>query len=296
MGTPGLDRVPGLTVPSSPDGADALAAARARVEAAKRVVVVTGAGVSAESGVPTFRGKNGLWKAHRPEELATPQAFRRDPVLVWEWYRWRRERVAGCAPNPAHRALAAFAARRPETRIVTQNVDGLHEQAARDEAARSGRDPGAAPLELHGALFGNRCSGCGRRSSGREAPVDVSGLGTLPRCEDCDALLRPDVVWFGEGLDPGILEEAFAAARAADLCLVVGTSALVQPAASVPLATLEAGGALVEVNPQPTPLTPRCHAVLRGAAGSVLPSLLADEDGVLGPGRRSGTNRAPPPV
>lgn len=251
--------------------------ARALLAEAGRVVVLTGAGVSAESGVPTFRGESGLWRSHRPEELATPQAFRRDPVLVWSWYQWRRELVARCAPNPGHRALAAFAARRPDTRIVTQNVDGLHQVAAREEEARTGRRPAHPPLELHGGLFRNRCLGCGTRSSGRDRAVDTTSARTLPRCDGCDALLRPDVVWFGEGLDGDVLDAAFSAAQAADVCLVVGTSALVQPAASLPLATLEAGGALVEVNPAPTPLTGRCRVALRGPGGTLLPDLLAPE-------------------
>ena len=254
----------------------ALERARALVREAERVVVVTGAGISAESGVPTFRGEAGLWKSHRPEELATPGAFRRNPALVWEWYQWRRDLVADCAPNAGHRALAAFAARRPSTCIVTQNVDGLHERAAREEAEERGGSPEAPVLELHGALFGNLCSGCGRRSSGWDAPVDATSAETLPRCPECGALLRPDVVWFGEGLDPEILERAFDLARRADVCLVVGTSALVQPAASVPLATLDGGGALVEVNPQTTPLSGRADLTLRGPAGRILPRLLDD--------------------
>lgn len=259
-------------------GSRELDAARALVKDARRVVVVTGAGISAESGVPTFRGEDGLWKSHRPEELATPGAFRRDPALVWGWYQWRRDLVARCAPNPGHRALAAFAARRPATRIVTQNVDGLHELAAREHAERGGGEPAAPPMELHGGLFRNRCSGCGLRSSGREEAVDASSAETLPRCPSCDALLRPDVVWFGEGLDGALLEDAFQAARSADVCLVVGTSAVVQPAASIPLATLESGGALVEVNPEPTPLSGRCRTTLRGPAGRVLPDLLEPSD------------------
>ncbi len=275
---------------AAPDGLDE---ARRLLEAAERVVVVTGAGMSAESGVPTFRGEEGLWRSHRPEELATPGAFRRDPELVWAWYRWRRARVASCAPNAGHLALAAFAARRPETRIVTQNVDGLH-----DEAARRVEGGGAAApvLELHGALFGDRCSGCGRRSSARDdrsgeppgqAPDDApDAAAPLPRCDACGALLRPDVVWFGEGLDGAVLDEAFQAAGAADLCLVVGTSALVQPAASVPLATLRDGGDLVEVNPEPTPLSGRCRVTLRAGAAVALPALL---DGVAG----AGTGGAP---
>lgn len=253
-----------------PEGLDE---ARRLVAEAGRVVVVTGAGMSAESGVPTFRGEDGLWRSHRPEELATPGAFRRDPELVWAWYRWRRRKVAACAPNAGHHALAAFAARRPGTRIVTQNVDGLHDVAAGAVARKAGGTRAAPVLELHGALFGNRCSGCGRRSSGRNDAA-VEDDAPLPRCETCRALLRPDVVWFGEGLDAVDLEEAFDAAGAADLCLVVGTSALVQPAASVPLATLRSGGHLVEVNPEPTPLSDRCRLTLRGSAAVVLPALL----------------------
>jgi NAD-dependent deacetylase len=252
-----------------------LRAARALVEGADRVVVLTGAGMSAESGVPTFRGEAGLWKSYRPEELATPGAFRRDPALVWEWYRWRRDLVRRCRPNAGHLALAAFAARRPETRIVTQNVDGLHDEAARmveEEVSGSG---GAPPLELHGALFGDRCSGCGHRSRAPRSGGEGPDPGGLPCCDACGALLRPDVVWFGEGLDPEVLDRAVHAASSADLCLVVGTSAVVQPAASVPLQTLRAGGDVVEVNPDETPLSPHCRAVLRGPSGEILPTLLA---------------------
>jgi NAD-dependent deacetylase len=248
---------------------------------ARSVVVVTGAGISAESGIPTFRGPGGLWKSHRPEDLATPEAFRRDPGLVWAWYTWRRGVVAGCRPNPGHRALAGLAldgAR--EVTLVTQNVDGLHEVAAWDEAAERGCAPSrpldpapALPLELHGSLLRDRCSGCGRRTPAA-ATVDASSEASLPRCGACGALLRPDVVWFGEMLDAHVLGRAFEAAGRAQLCLVVGTSALVHPAASVPLATLAAGGALVEVNPDTTPLTPRARVSLRGGAATLLPALL----------------------
>jgi NAD-dependent deacetylase len=247
--------------------------ARGLLAEARSVVVVTGAGISAESGVPTFRGFEGLWKSHRPEELATPEAFRRDPVLVWEWYGMRREMMASCAPNPGHYALARYALDHRGVHIVTQNVDGLHARAAREEAGAG--DPGPAlPLELHGGLFRDQCSGCGRRSD-PQGPVDASSRETLPRCSVCSALTRPDVVWFGEMLDPEVISAAFAQARAADVCIVVGTSALVHPAASVPLATLERGGALIEVNPEPTPLTAHVAAELRGPSGEILPALLA---------------------
>lgn len=290
----------------------ALARAQQLLAGARRLVVLTGAGVSAESGVLTFRGSEGLWRRYRPEQLATPEAFARQPRLVWEWYAWRRELVSRCRPNPAHRALARAALRAasrasapslpaerqpaagsapapahapaardgstgagaPPLRIITQNVDGLHALAARELAAELGCSPGPAlPLELHGNLFSVRCTGCGVRRPHRE-PIDASSRERLPRCAGCGALLRPDVVWFGEPLDPGLLAAAFTAAAEAELCLVVGTSGVVQPAASVALTALEAGGALIEINPEPTPLSALATVALRGPAGTLVPALL----------------------
>jgi len=205
---------------------------------AESICVLSGAGVSAESGVPTFRGEGGLWKSYRAEDLATPGAFRRDPRLVWEWYEWRREKIRGCSPNPGHVAIARMALEGAPTRVVTQNVDGLHEKAARDLAGSADPSP-ALPLELHGSIFRVRCTSCDYRVPHRD-PIQSGSADELPRCPVCSALLRPDVVWFGESLDPGVLNEAFRVAREASVCLVVGTSALVQPAASVPLALDEA--------------------------------------------------------
>lgn len=254
---------------------DVLEEARTLVRRARRVVVLTGAGISAESGVPTFRGSDGLWRSYRAEDLATPEAFARDPELVWAWYLWRRKVIGACAPNAGHVALARFALARAGTAVVvTQNVDGLHHQAALMAAGDA--DPGPAiPLEIHGALHRDRCSGCRRVTPGVPASIDEDGAG-LPRCDACGDLLRPDVVWFGEPLDTALLERAFAAARDADVCLVVGTSALVHPAASIPLATLGSGGHLIEINPEPTPLSGRAHATLRGASAANLPELLRD--------------------
>lgn len=279
---------------------DDLQRAAAALTATEEVLVLTGAGISAASGVPTFRGEDGLWKEHRPEELATPAAFRRDPRLVWEWYAWRRELVDGCEPNTAHVALARWSLSRPGVRIVTQNVDGLHMEALRqvvesggegseahtaDEGyvAPGGRSPGddrrpvdpaeAAPLELHGSLFRVRCTACDLGKSHR-GPVDASSGGTLPRCPDCGALLRPDVVWFGESLDRRVLEEAVAAAEAAAVCLVVGTSAVVQPAASLATRAVRSGAMLIEVNPEATPLTASARFVFRAGATEVVPRLV----------------------
>lgn len=252
----------------------ALAAARAAVGRASRVVVLTGAGVSAESGVPTFRGAGGLWNAHRPEDLASPEAFARDPRLVWEWYAWRRGLVAACEPNAAHLALARFALARAGTLLVTQNVDGLHHRAAALEAG-PGRDPSPAyPIEVHGALHRDRCSECGRRTPAL-ARVDARERASLPRCEACAGLLRPDVVWFGEALDAEQLDTAWEASARADLCLVIGTSAVVYPVASMPDVTLEAGGAVIEVNPEVTPLTPKATWSLRGSAAALVPRILS---------------------
>lgn len=251
-----------------------LTEARRLVQDADSIVVLTGAGVSAESGVPTFRGQDGLWKQHRPEELATPEAFARDPRLVWEWYGWRRELISGCRTNPGHRALARLALVRSGVTLVTQNVDGLHEVAAREEG---GADAGVAvPLELHGCLFRVRCTRCAEEYWDR-TPVDASSRDSLPSCRDCGGLLRPAVVWFGEALPAQVLSASFDAARGADVCLVVGTSAVVHPAASVPMATLQAGGRVVEVNPEPTPLSSRAAVSLRGPAGQILPDLIEPE-------------------
>lgn len=254
-------------------------AARALLRAAESLVVLTGAGISAESGVPTFRGSGGLWGRYHAEDLATPEAFRRDPRLVWAWYAWRREVVSACLPNAAHRALARLALALPgRFTLITQNVDALHEEAAREVAG--GADPSPSlPLHLHGALFGDRCSGCGRRTPA--GPVDTDSEETLPRCTRCSCLLRPDVVWFGEPLDPAVLDRAFEAATSAAVCLVVGTSGLVHPAASIPLATVRSGGALVEVNPEESALTPWATVHLAGSAATVLPPLL---DEVARPG------------
>ena len=176
----------------------ALERAHTLVGDAERIVVLTGAGVSAESGVPTFRGSGGLWKSRRPEELATPGAFARDPRLVWEWYASRRTFVSGCVPNDAHLALARLALTHSATTLITQNVDGLHHRAA--EAVARDEDPtGAYPLEVHGAIHRDLCSSCGLRTPGR-LDVDTTSAETLPRCDMCAGMLRPDVVWFGEAL------------------------------------------------------------------------------------------------
>lgn len=259
---------------SLPIGVPDLDAGIAALAGARRILVLTGAGVSQESGVPTFRGPGGLWRDRRAEELATPGAFARDPVLVWEWYGARRETVAACAPNAAHHALARLAAAPGLTvTIATQNVDGLHRVAGAALATDAARRA-AWPVELHGSLADARCTRCDHRGP-LDGPVDATSRATLPACPACGALLRPGVVWFGEALDGPTLDAAHAAASSADACLVVGTSALVHPAAGLPLATAGRGGRIVEVNPEPTPLTGHATVAIRAAAASAVPALIA---------------------
>jgi NAD-dependent deacetylase len=225
---------------------------------AERVVALTGSGISAESGVPTFReAQTGLWERYDPQQLATPEAFERDPRLVWKWYEWRRRRVTEAEPNPGHLALAELERRVPSFTLVTQNVDGLH-----------GRAGSRDTIELHGNILRTRCS-----VEGNVLEPDLTGA-VPPLCPNCGAPLRPDVVWFGEMLPPRALEEASEVTRECDLFLSIGTSSLVYPAAALPYEALENGATLVEINAGETPLTGRADHVLRGRAGEILPELL----------------------
>jgi len=225
---------------------------------AERIVVLTGAGVSAESGVPVFRGAGGLWRQFRPEDLATPEAFARQPALVWEWYLWRREKIAAAQPNAGHYAIAAIERDRAGVTLLTQNVDGLHERAG-----------SACPLELHGSVWRVRCQrGCGVSECDESSSPPRQTL----TCR-CGAWLRPDVVWFGEPLNPDVLEAATDAIEAADLVLVVGTSSVVYPVAALPHLARRRAARVVEINVDETPLTAHADAVLRGTAGQVLPGL-----------------------
>ena len=231
-----------------------------RLRAAKRVTVLTGAGISAESGIPTFReAMTGLWARYRAEDLATPEAFARDPALVWRWYAWRRLLVANAEPNAGHRALVELERAVPSFTLVTQNVDGLH--------ARAGsRDP----IELHGNIARVVCSAERTVAEGWEDdPAEP------PACRRCGALLRPDVVWFGEVLPERAMSAAWEAARTSDLFLSVGTSNLVQPAASLPWAAAERGATVIVVNPSADGQRrgPNVHLLL-GRAGDVLPELV----------------------
>jgi len=227
----------------------------ARLKNSRSLLVLTGAGVSAESGIPTFRGADGLWRRYRPEELATPQAFERNPELVWEWYQYRRDLIAKAEPNAAHRVIAHLEELFCDFLLVTQNVDGLHHRAGSRKIA-----------ELHGNIFRNRCSRDGKLVEGSRR---TDGL---PRC-GCGAYLRPDVVWFGEPLPHHVIDRAFSFASRCDAMMVVGTSGVVHPAASLPSVAKSHGAWILEVNIEPTPITHLADESLFGQAGEILPEL-----------------------
>jgi NAD-dependent deacetylase len=225
---------------------------------ARRIVAFTGAGISAESGIPTFRGPGGLWRTFSAEDLATPDAFRRDPKLVWEWYDWRRGLMAKAQPNPGHLALAELEQRVPRFTLITQNIDGLHDRAG-----------SRAILKLHGDIWRLRCTGCGAETDDFRSPLPE----LPPRC-GCGAMLRPGVVWFGEMLPHEVWVRAEEASSLADVFLTIGTSALVHPAAGL-IDVARAGGAvIVEINPDATPYSDIARYSIRARAGEVLPGLL----------------------
>ncbi|HEU0203091.1 MAG TPA: NAD-dependent deacylase [Burkholderiaceae bacterium] len=238
-----------------------LDAARAAIAAAKRCVVLTGAGMSAESGVPTFRdAQTGLWSRFDPMRLASVEGFCADPALVWRWYAERREGLKRAAPHAGHRALPVLAQRFERFTLVTQNVDGLHVRAGSRNV-----------LELHGNILRSRCfEDCGVSF---DDPAELPP-GEPPACPQCGAWLRPDVVWFGELLDPAVLQAAEEAAEACDLMLVVGTSGMVYPAAGLPEIARRRGAKVIVINPNPSDLDDIAHIVIPATAGTALPALL----------------------
>ena len=238
---------------------------------AKHVVALTGAGISAESGIPTFReAKTGLWSKYNPEELATPQAFSANPELVWNWYRWRQEIINQTEPNPGHFALAQMESYLTEQEsiftLITQNVDGLHQQAGNQQVN-----------ELHGNIHRSKCVDCDKI-----AQDNKTFIGEIPRCALCGGLLRPDVVWFGESLPQEALQTAWSASEDCDVFFSIGTSALVQPAASLPILALQNGATVIEINPNPTQISNLAGFVLEGPSGYVLPQLVEKAWSVIG--------------
>lgn len=235
----------------------AVNAAAGWIRACRSLCVLTGAGVSAESGVPTFRGPDGSWKRRDPMSLATPEAFAADPKEVWEWYQWRREKIRGCVPNAGHLALAAAEREKPDFLLITQNVDGLHRAAGSRRLA-----------EIHGNIWVVRCTGCG------EERDDRGVFGALPpRCGSCGGLLRPGVVWFGESLPRAASDASMEMLSRCGVLIVAGTSALVAPASGYAAAAKRSGARVIEVNPEETPVSGLCDATFRGKSGEFLPAL-----------------------
>ncbi len=226
---------------------------------ADRVSVLTGAGVSQESGLRTFRdAQTGLWAQYKPEDLASPEAFARDPKLVWDWYAWRREAIKGVRPNAGHYALVEMEKKISAFTLITQNVDGLHRFAGSRNV-----------LELHGNILRVRCADCGTFTETWGDDTE-----SVPRCEKCTGLLRPDVVWFGEALPRVELESAVNAAREAQVFFSIGTSGVVQPAATLAHAARNKGSVVVEINAEPTPLTAKTDFAFHGKSGEILPELV----------------------
>jgi NAD-dependent deacetylase len=237
---------------------DQILLARTQLASARNVTVLTGAGISADSGVPTFRGIDGLWRNFRAEDLATPEAFVRDPRLVWEWYNWRREILGTKQPNEAHYALVRMEERMKHFHLITQNVDGLHRLAGSRQFS-----------VLHGDIWKVRCTSCRLVIDNRDVPLSL-----LPHCRTCGGLLRPHIVWFGEALDEQVLATSFRAAESCNVMVIVGTSGLVYPAAMLMPAAKANGAVVIEINLDSTPNSPDTTLSLQGRAKDIVPLLL----------------------
>ncbi len=229
-----------------------------KVTSARALTVLTGAGISADSGVPTFRGADGLWRNYRAEDLATPEAFERNPRLVWEWYNWRRELIAAKSPNAAHEAVVELEHRCPHFWLITQNVDGLHRAAGSRQLS-----------EIHGNIWMVRCTSCGFVEENHDVPITI-----LPTCRHCRGLLRPHIVWFGESLPADDMTRCAEALESCDVLLVIGTSGVVYPAAGFASAAKEAGAFVAEINMEETPQSRVVDLSLRGRARDIVPLLL----------------------
>ncbi|HJV52152.1 MAG TPA: NAD-dependent deacylase [Noviherbaspirillum sp.] len=230
-----------------------------KLRGARHVAVFTGAGVSAESGIPTFRdAQTGLWAKFRAEDLATPEAFRRDPATVWQWYEWRRDLIRDAQPNPAHLAIAALERLVPHVTVITQNVDGLHLKAGSSDV-----------IELHGNIWNNFCFDCKQPAPPQEGRSEAP-----PRCAHCNGMLRPGVVWFGEALPVQAWHRAAEISELADVFFCIGTSSLVEPAASLPRYAQSCGRSVIQINPDATRHDGFAQYALRGKAGDILPALL----------------------
>ncbi|AIF69044.1 NAD-dependent protein deacylase [Palaeococcus pacificus DY20341] len=229
------------------------------------LIAFTGAGISAESGIPTFRGNGGLWENYKVEEVATPEAFKRNPKLVWEFYKMRMRKMRKAKPNKAHIALAELENKGILKGVITQNIDDLHREAGSKNV-----------IELHGNIYRVKCTSCDYKENLKESGRldEFLDEDELPKCPKCGSLLRPDVVWFGEPLPETALNNAFNLARRVDICLVIGTSGQVFPAAYIPYIVKDNKGSIIEINPHESGITPIADIFLRGRAGEVMEELL----------------------
>jgi NAD-dependent deacetylase len=253
----GTPQPPRPSLKPMPTGSN-LSTLQNRLAEAQAITILTGAGISADSGVPTFRGADGLWRNFRAEDLATPEAFERDPRLVWEWYNWRREIIAAKEPNAAHHAIVDLERRHKQFWLITQNVDGLHRAAGSQQLS-----------EIHGNIWMVRCTVCGWVEENRDVPLTL-----LPACRQCRGLLRPHIVWFGEPLAPGDLARCASALETCDVLLIIGTSGVVYPAAGFAAVAKEAGAFVAEINLDRTPQSTLVDLSLQGRAKDLVPLLL----------------------
>jgi len=237
--------------------------ARDAISRAEKLLVFTGAGISKESGVPTFREADGLWEKFKAEDFATPDAFKRNPREVWKWYRERRALALKVKPNPGHYAVARFEEAHEDFLVATQNIDNLHTRAGSKNV-----------IELHGNIMHSYCMKCSHKVDESETELE----GDVPTCpkEGCNGLMRPKVVWFGEQLDPHDLERSFQFASECDCCIVIGTSGLVYPAAQIPFLARRNDATIIDVNPEPSAITPIADYFLAGPAGQIMPQLVEE--------------------
>ena len=232
------------------------------IDDASNIAVLSGAGISAESGIPTFRGEDGLWKNFRPEDLATPDAFSKDPKLVWEWYEWRRKLIKDSKPNPGHYALADFEQQVSDYTLITQNIDGLHQLAGSRNI-----------VEMHGNLWQIRCTSCGNIEQNFEVPFKE----LPPLCKNCNSLGRPNIVWFGEVIPMPIIDKSLMAIENCQVMLIIGTSGVVEPAASMGLIAKQTGKTVIEINLEPTPNSNFYDLSINGKSGEILPQIFRKE-------------------
>lgn len=230
--------------------------AKHMIEDAPSLSVLTGAGVSSESGIPTFRGEDGLWKNYSPQELASPQAFRKDPKLVWEWYEWRREIINRAIPNAGHTALSKLEEEKEKFTLITQNIDGLHQKAGSRNI-----------IELHGSIWELKCTNCPVTEKNYEVPLNP----LPPECGRCGSIMRPGTVWFGEIIPMSVIDKTILAIEESDVLLIIGTSGMVEPSASMGLMAKQSGKKVIEINLEPTPNSSIYDISIQAKSGEVLP-------------------------